>query len=181
MRAKVLLPAPFSPIKAWTSPAVNSKRAALKAATPPKCLLMFSARRNPICRRYVAAARASIALVLDFLPPIMARRQPHQLLEIPAEIELVAIAQFLGDGADGGLALRQAALGLADALAPEPVQRGGAGRLAEAAEEMRRAPPRQRRQFLDPPGAANLAAHAGEHGMKLGIAPRRLGPGTQSC
>src|ERR1700727_944686 len=122
MRAKVLLPAPFSPIKAWTSPAANSKRAALKAAMPPKCLLMFSASRSPICRRYVAAARASIALVLDFLPPIMARRQPHPLLEIPAEIELVAIAQFLGDGADGGLALRQAALRLADALAPEPVQ-----------------------------------------------------------
>src|ERR1700678_4407714 len=184
MRAKVLLPAPFSPIKAWTSPAASSKRAALKAAMPPKCLLMSSARRNPMrpTLRGGGAGFNSVALitlgaVLDLLLPVMTRRQAHQLLEIPAEIELVAIAQVLGDDADGIPALRQAPLGFADALAAQPVQGSRAGGLAEAAKEMRPARSAQPRDFSPPRGRKTLAAHAGHHGMEFGIPARRFGPG----
>src|SRR6185503_851240 len=59
MRASVLLPAPFSPISACTSPAASSKRADVSAAMPPKCLLILRASRSGAMRRRYASPAAT--------------------------------------------------------------------------------------------------------------------------
>ena len=46
MRVSVLLPAPFSPTRAWTSPARRSKSTCESAWTPGKVLSMPVARKS---------------------------------------------------------------------------------------------------------------------------------------
>src|SRR4026209_2260512 len=86
-------------------------------------------------------------------------RNRRHALEIPAEIELVAVTGLLGDFCDRIVRFDQTLLGLVDPFTPQPVDRTGSRGGFEMAEEVRNAHPGHRRQFGDPQWLLKVKPH----------------------
>src|SRR5687768_4733838 len=112
MRTRVLLPAPFSPTRAWTSPARRSNETPRNARTPPKALPMSrSSSRGGASAISVPAALDVEDLAQVACDGTVVGIRRHQLAHVapPAPADL--------GGGDGTPALLAVDLGVAEQLA----------------------------------------------------------------
>src|SRR5437868_6850291 len=130
---RVLLPAPFSPQRAWTSPAVAMSDTSRSARTPPKFLPMcrISSRGGSATS---AAARATRSRSAGLGPWLMggAIRQWHGVMDLPGDLDepdrgikvladRVLLQRLdLGHGHARGAEARQGVLDQLPAQAPAP-------------------------------------------------------------